>query len=99
MDEQEKEVESPAMATPAVQPITIEQAQSTTRRQKARNRRNVWKDQSGSSIFELDSSSHVKLVCGDASTFNALSIVLITPRHPNQCVTWQSQVCGEAVPI
>lgn len=61
------------MATPVVvQPISIEQAQTTARRQKARNRRNVWKDQTGSSLFEIDGADHVKLVCGEASTLPSL---------------------------
>ena len=55
-------------ATPvAVEPISIQQAQTSTRRQKARKRRNVWKDQTGSSLFELDGADSVKLVSGEAS--------------------------------
>lgn len=68
MEENQPSVEESQMATPVVvQPITIEQAQATTRRQKARNRRNVWKDQTGSSLFELDGAENVQLVCKEAS--------------------------------
>ena len=56
------------LTQPTPQVFTIQQAQSTTRRQKARNRRDVWKDQTGSSILEMDSSSSVKVVCGTASS-------------------------------
>eukprot|EP01127_Copromyxa_protea_P000329 TRINITY_DN10269_c0_g1_i1.p1 TRINITY_DN10269_c0_g1~~TRINITY_DN10269_c0_g1_i1.p1 ORF type:complete len:262 (-),score=71.05 TRINITY_DN10269_c0_g1_i1:99-833(-) len=66
-DKESPEDEQVPTPVPVKSSITLEQAKATPRRHKARNRRNVWKDQSGSSILELDGSTHVQLVCGEAN--------------------------------
>jgi len=48
----------------APMPISVSEAQTSSRRHKARQRRNVWRDQAGTSLFEIDEgqTSQVKLV-------------------------------------